>query len=125
MVQSYFESFDWNGKFTLATYRLHHHYVIIFTDDISEARLRALWVQHAPRSTEPKPQNGQSDESGNTEETTETPPHSNGDVSEPLPVDLYEGFDEEPFVQAAAQLHADNYHGILELLTEAIDRGIG
>ena len=32
------------------------------------------------------------------------------------------GFSEEPFVRAAAKFHADNYHGIFRLLTDAIDR---
>lgn len=100
-------------------------------DDISEARLRALWVQHAPKPTKKpeQPEDGQSD----AVESEDAKPAAEGDAEsangsgagggEEPEVDLYEGFDEEPFVQAAAQFNAENYHGILELLTEAIDRG--
>ena len=100
--------------------------LILNVDDLTEARLRVLWVQHASkRPVQQEPQNGQSAESGDAEgaaEETAEAAKSNGDSAEGQ-VDLYEGFDEEPFVQAAAQFCSNNYHGILELLTEAIDEG--
>ena len=100
-------------------------------DDISEARLRALWVQHAPKPAAKKQaeqsENGQSAAVEESEEAAEGDAESangSGDAGEGEPeVDLYGGFNEEPFVQAAAQFNAENYHGILELLTKAIDRG--
>ena len=100
------------------------------TDDISEARLRALWVTHGPKpSTKPdQPENGQSatqseDAEPAAEGDAESAANGSGDGGGEPEVDLYKGFDEEPFVRAAAQFNSDNYHGILELLTEAIDRG--
>ena len=93
--------------------------------------MRALWVQNAPKPTESnQPENDQSPaaESGDAEPAAEGNAESangNGEEEEGAEpqVDLYRGFDEEPFVQAAAQFNSDNYHGILELLTEAVDRG--
>ena len=105
---------------------LCHHDVICNADDISEARLRALWVQHTPaRFSEQKSQNGQSAESGDAESAAEEIAEAaeNNDDGAEAQVDLYEGFDGEPFVRAAAQFNSGNYHGILELLTEAIDEG--
>ena len=99
-------------------------------DDISEARLRALWVQRTPKPTEKpeQPENGQSAvvESEDAQPAAEGDAESangSGNQGDEPEVDLYEGFDEEPFVQAAAQFNTENYHGILELLTEAINRG--
>ena len=91
--------------------------------------MRALWVTHAPKpTTKPdQPENSQSAaESEDAEPAAEGDAESangSGDGGGEPEVDLYQGFDEEPFVQAAAQFNSDNYHGILELLTEAIDRG--
>ena len=92
--------------------------------------MRALWVQHASKpTTKPEqPENGQSAavESEDVKPAAEGDAESangSGDRRDEPEVDLYEGFSEEPFVQAAAQFNADNYHGILELLTEAINRG--
>ena len=89
-------------------------------DDISEARLRVLWVQNNSKSTEPR--NGDSAKSAETEAAGEESQQDEGEEEEPE-VDLYAGFDEEPFVRAAAQFRAENYHGILELLTEAVEQG--
>ena len=83
-------------------------------------------MQHAStRPVEQEPQNGQSAESGDAvgaDEEAAQAAKSNGDGAEGQ-TDLYDGFDEEPFVRAAAQFRSHDYHGILELLTEAIDEG--
>lgn len=95
-------------------------------DDLSEARLRALWAQQAVRS---KPQNGDSATSGDAEpasestsEETQNDNGAEGDDDE-TESNLYSGFDDEPFVQAAAHFLTNNYHGILELLSKAVDEG--
>jgi hypothetical protein len=64
-------------------------------DNISEERLKMLWEQRTPRPR-PRPRD---------------------------PDNLLKGFNEEPFVRAAAKFHANNYRGIFKLLTDAIDRG--
>ena len=85
-------------------------------------------MQQRSKSDKSKPQDGESAESGDTEgasEETAEGSQKNGEEGESgeAEVNLYEGFDEEPFVRAAAQFNSDNYHGILELLTEAVDGG--
>ena len=116
----------------------YFHFLIINTinlslpdaDDLSEARLRALWVQRVPKPTEKpeQPENGQSaavesEEAQTAAEGDAESANGSGNQGDEPEVDLYEGFDEEPFVQAAAQFNTENYHGVLELLTEAINRG--
>lgn len=37
--------------------------------------------------------------------------------------DPFEGYSDEPFVRAVAMFHAENYNGIIEILTEAVEKG--
>ena len=87
-------------------------------------------MQRVPKPTEKpeQPENGQSaaaesEEAQTTAEGDAESANGSGNQGDEPEADLYEGFDEEPFVQAAAQFNTENYHGILELLTEAINRG--
>ena len=88
--------------------------------------MRALWLQNPTESAKPESKNGHSVESAEDDAAaaSEEPQEDEGGEGEGEPeVDLYEGFSDEPFVQAAAKFQADDYHGILELLTDAVERG--
>ena len=64
-----------------------------------------------------------------TQDRDQTTPNEDQDVvPEPPEVveespDLYEGFSDDPFVRAAAMFRDQEYLGIVELLTEAIETG--
>ncbi len=90
--------------------------ILCFVDDLSEERLKELW------STRSKPK---------VIEVTEAEPvrEDGEDVvilvqPETQEVTEEDGFNEEPFVKAAAAFRENKFHGILELLTEAITNGM-
>lgn len=106
----------------------------MFPDDLSEERLREVWVNHRKSSTEqaqdaiaqdvPTQQtldptlNEDQEVSPDPQEVSPDPP----EVTEESR-DLYEGFSEDPFVKAAAMFREHEYLGIIELLTEAVETG--
>ncbi len=84
-------------------------------DDLSESRLKQLWsTRTKPKIVvEPPPELPREDGSELI----------SSDQSDTLELTDDADFNEEPFVRAAAAFREGKYHGILELLTEAITSG--
>ena len=113
------------------------HQIINSVDDLTEEGLMKLWRgrKDAPRlqsdqsaasdeSHDPKP----TDQSNHTEE--QPPQEQAPDQPEPPPeshdqIDPLEGFQDQPFVNAAALFRDGNYQDVIKLLTAAIDEGMG
>ncbi len=84
-------------------------------DDLSESRLKQLWsTKTKPKIVEPPPEEIPR-EDGSELITSDQP------EAQELTDDA--DFNEEPFVKAATAFREEKYHGILELLTEAITNG--
>ena len=86
-------------------------------------RLKSDQSAVSDESHDPKP----TDQSNHTEEE---PPQQTTDQSEPPPeshdqTDPLEGFQDQPFVHAAALFRDGNYQDVIKLLTAAIDEGMG
>ncbi len=83
-------------------------------DDLSESRLKQLWsTRTKPKIVEPPPELPREDGSELI----------SSDQSDTLELTDDADFNEEAFVRAAAAFREGKYHGILELLTEAITSG--
>ena len=113
------------------------HQIVNSVDDLTEEGLMKLWRgrKDAPRlqsdqsaasdeSHDPKP----TDQSNHTEE--QPPQEQAPDQPEPPPeshdqIDPLEGFQDQPFVNAAALFRDGNYQDVIKLLTAAIDEGMG
>lgn len=85
----------------------------IWRDDLSEERLKELWFKHRKSTPlDPEPEATLHEDSSLPAEPLEQS-HDNP----------YEGFSEDPFVEAATMFRAQEYHGIIEKLTEAVETG--
>ena len=111
--------------------------IVNSVDDLTEEGLIKLWRgrKDTPRlqshqsaasdeSHDPKP----TDQSNHTEE--QPPQEQAPDQPEPPPesrdqIDPLEGFQDQPFVNAAALFRDGNYQDVIMLLTAAIDEGMG
>jgi len=76
----------------------------MYTDDLSESRLEQLWIAN---------KNPQKEEGGAENQVNADDSH-----------DLLDGFYADPFVSAVAMFRAQRYHGILEVLTDAVKNGM-
>ena len=86
---------------------------VLITDDLSEARLRELWVAYKKLD---KP-------SSQEQEQEQSLLHEDQDVQIDKSDNVFEGFSDDPFVRAAAMFREEQYHGILEVLSDAVTKG--
>lgn len=119
------------------------------TDDLSEERLKELWIGHKkatkpaqdplaqepleqePLAQEPLAQEPQNvpvltlneDQEVLIEVLIDRPEPQQEDLVQEESGYLYAGFSEEPFVKAAAMFRNQEYLGIIELLTKAVETG--
>jgi hypothetical protein len=68
-----------------------------------------------------KEENGEGEEEEKEEDGEGV--EEDGGKKEDMSVDSYEGFNDDPFVRAAAMFREQEYLGIIELLTEAVETG--
>lgn len=87
------------------------------TDDLCESRLRELWVDNK-KST---PRDQQVQDLLMSEDLETLTDHREQAAESP---DLYDGFVDDPFVRAAAMFRSQRYHGMIEVLTEAVESGV-
>lgn len=105
------------------------------TDDVSEERLKELWLSakkpsQKPSQKPPQDQPEQQDQEQQQElllnedqEPGSEPTQAQEDQLVVPEEEALAGFGEEPFVRAAAMYRGGQYHGILELLTRAVEEG--
>ena len=112
------------------------HQIVHCIDDLSEEGLMKLWHSRKDATRPKSDQSAASDESHDpkptdqSNHTEEEPPQQTTDQSEPPPeshdqTDPLEGFQDQPFVHAAALFRDGNYQDVIKLLTAAIDEGMG